>query len=162
MAPGVSLAVAIGPAGVTTMSSVKSPNASSRGTAAIIEPRREIRVDGLGHASPARRREARTARHQHDPYAVHRRRAGGQQWPPGRADGRRANGVCRVDAIPPPRPDPPGLVWPRPLRAVERPRQHAAVLVAPLDRLRPATRRAQALPPIWLANARPSGIRPHA
>ena len=46
------------------------------------------------------------------------------------------------------RPRDPALVRPRPVRAVGGPRQHAAVLAAPPDGLRPVARRAEALPPV--------------
>ena len=57
----------------------------------------------------------------------------------------------------------PALGRPRPLRAVERPRLDAAVRAAAPDRLRPADRRAQALPPAALAR-RPGHpeVRRHA
>ena len=57
-------------------------------------------------------------------------------------------------ALPQARPHAPRLARPRPLRALRRPRQHAALLDAPPDRLRPAARRAQALPPDGLAARR--------
>src|SRR5215210_1398530 len=50
----------------------------------------------------------------------------------------------------------PGLVRPRPLRAVGGPRLDAALLVALPDRLRPHARRPQALSPARLAHGRAS------
>ena len=55
---------------------------------------------------------------------------------------------------PAPQPGQPGLGRPRPLRAVERPRLDAALRAAAPDRLRPADRRAEALPPAALEDAR--------
>ena len=59
-------------------------------------------------------------------------------------------------------PTQPGLAGPRPLRAVRRPRQHAALLAPPPDRLRPLARRPQGVPPVGLAHAGPPGVRPDA
>ena len=57
----------------------------------------------------------------------------------------------------------PGLGRSRPVRAVGRPRFHAAVLVAASHRLRGRdARRTQALPPARLPHARAPGIPPHA
>ena len=46
------------------------------------------------------------------------------------ADGRRADGLRAVDALPPPQPDEPALVGSRPLRPVRRSRLGAALLAA--------------------------------
>ncbi len=57
----------------------------------------------------------------------------------------------------------PRVAQPRPLRALERPRLDAAVRAAAPDRLRPADRRDQALPPAAFEDARPSrstGVTP--
>ena len=113
---------------------------------------------------PDDRRDARPRppRHRHDPDALDRWRPAGELGAPGRPDGRRADGLRPLDALPPPRPDPPGLARPRPLRPQRRPRQHAAVLAAPPHRLRPLARRPQAVPPVGQPDARPPRIRPDA
>ena len=67
-----------------------------------------------------------------------------------------------VDAVPAPRSDAPRLAGSRPVRAVRRPRQHAALLAAPPDRLRPLARRPQGVPAVGLAHAGPPGARPDA
>ena len=59
-------------------------------------------------------------------------------------------------------PDRPRLARPRPLRALRRPRQHAALRAAAPDRLRPPARGAGALPPVGLADAGPPGVGPRA
>ena len=54
--------------------------------------------------------------------------------------------------------------WPDRDRFVlsRRPRQHAALLAPPPDRLRPLARRPQGVPPVGLAHAGPPGVRPDA
>ena len=59
-------------------------------------------------------------------------------------------------------PTQPALARPRPLRAVRGPRLDAPVLAAAPHRLRPRARRAQAVPPVGLAHARPPRVRPDA
>ena len=59
-------------------------------------------------------------------------------------------------------PHGPRLAGPRPLRAVGRSRQHAAVLAAAPDRLRPDDRRPQGLPPARQQDAGASRVRLHA
>ena len=56
----------------------------------------------------------------------------------------------------------PGLARPRPLRPQRRPRLDAALQRPAPHRLRPAARRAQALPPVGLADAGPPRARPRA
>ena len=51
------------------------------------------------------------------------------------------------------------LVEPRPLRAVGRPRLDAALRAAPPHRLRPAARRAEAVPPVGQPDAGPPRVR---
>ncbi len=99
---------------------------------------------------------------QHHPRARHRRRAAGQQRSPRCPHGRRAHDLRPVDAVPEARPHPSRLVRPRPLRAQCRARQHAALRDAAPHRLRPAARRAAALPPARLTDAGPPGVRRHA
>ena len=59
-------------------------------------------------------------------------------------------------------PTQPGLARPRPLRAERRPRQHAALLAPPPDRLRGLARGPRVLPPVGQHHAGPPGIRPDA
>ena len=106
------------------------------------------------------RDQRRPDRDRYHPDARHRWRPAGEQRPSGRADGRRADGLRALDALPAPRAHAPRLVRSRPVRAVGRSREHAPVLAAPPDRLRPAARRAQALPAARLAHARPPRVRP--
>ena len=108
------------------------------------------------HADP------RPARDRHDPDALDRRRPEGELRPSGRPDGRRADGLHALDAVPPPRPDPPGLARPRPLRPERRPRVDAPVLAPPPDRLRRHARGPRELPPVGLADAGPPRVRPDA
>ena len=72
------------------------------------------------------------------------------------------DGLRAVDAVPAPRPDAPRLARPRPVRAVRRPRQHAAVLAPPPDRLRRLARRPQVVPAVGQQHARPPRVRPDA
>ena len=60
---------------------------------------------------------------------------------PGAPMGAAPMAYVAVDALPAPRADAPGLARSRPVRAVGRPREHAAVLAPPPDRLRPVARR---------------------
>ena len=55
----------------------------------------------------------------------------------------------------------PALARPRPLRPLRRARLDAALQPAPPDRLRPAARRAEALPPVGQHDAGPPRARPH-
>ena len=79
--------------------------------------------------------------------------AGGQFRPSRHADGHGRHRRGAVERLPAPQPGQSALARPRPLRAVERPRLDAAVRAAAPDRLRPADRGAQALPPAGLADA---------
>ena len=82
---------------------------------------------------------------------------------PGAPMGAAPMAYVAVDALPPPRPDPPGLAGPRPLRALAPGHaEHAAVLAPPPDRLRPLARRPQDVPPVGQPDARPPGVRPDA
>ena len=81
---------------------------------------------------------------------------------PGAPMGAAPMAYVALDALPPPRPDPPGMARSRPVRAVGRARLDAAVLAAPPDRLRPPARRAQGVPSVGLADAGPPGARPDA
>ncbi len=136
--------------------------------AALSEDGPRPTMTALPHAPtpelPDDRRDARPRppRHRHDPDALDRWRPAGELGAPGRPDGRRADGLRPLDALPPPRADPPGLAGPRPLRPQRRPRQHAAVLAAPPHRLRPRARRPQAVPPVGQPDPRPPRIRPDA
>ena len=72
----------------------------------------------------------------------------GRQVRPSRhADGHGRHRRSAVERLPQPQPEQPEVVQPRPLRAVQRPRLDAAVRAAAPDRLRPADRRAEELPP---------------
>ena len=82
--------------------------------------------------------------------------------PPGRPDGRRADGLHALDALPPPRPVPPRLAGPRPLRPVGRPRLDAPLLAPPPHGLRRHARGPQVVPAVGLEDAGPPGVRPHA
>ncbi len=103
-----------------------------------------------GHAKEAHVKRARSpaALHHHGPHARDRRGPAGQQRPSRCAHGTRAGRRGRSS----PRhlrhaPGRPAVAGPRPLRAVGRARVDAALRAAAPDRLRPADRRAQALPP---------------
>ena len=93
--------------------------------------------------APARRRRAR----QRHPRARDGRRRGGEVRSSRHADGHGRDRRRAVDASPAPQPRQSALARSRSLRAVERPRLDAAVRAAAPDRLRPADRRAAALPP---------------
>ena len=60
-----------------------------------------------------------------------------------------------------PQPGEPGLAEPRPVHPLRRPRLHPPVRRAPPLRLQPLARGAEALPPVGVADARPSGALPH-
>ena len=113
--------------------------------------------------SPARRTESdhdphdhrhRPAVDRHDPNPIHRRGPEGELRTPGRPHGRGADGLRPVDAVPAPRPDPPGLARPRPLRAQRRAREHAALLAPAPDRLRASRSRT------WSRSASGAASRP--
>ena len=93
---------------------------------------------------------------QRDPRAGHgrgrRRKSGHPGMPMGMAD------IAEVlwNASPAPQPRQSAVARPRSLRAVQRSRLDAAVRAAASDRLRPADRRDQALPPAALEDAGPS------
>ena len=67
-----------------------------------------------------------------------------------------------LHASPALRPEGPGLAGPRPLRALRRSRQHAALRHAAPDRLRPLARRPQGLPPVGQQDAGAPRARGHA
>ena len=107
-------------------------------------PSRRPRLGQPTIGSPShdrRRRDARPPRHRHDPDPVDRRRPEGELGPPGRTDGRGADGLHAVDALPAPRPARSEVARSRSVRPERRPRQHAALLAPPPDRLRPPARR---------------------
>ena len=119
-----------------------------------------IPADSTYNACHGRRDDRpRPPRHRYDPHPLDRRGTAGELRTPGRADGRRPDGVRALDALPPARPDPARLARSGPVRPVRRPRLDAALLAAPPDRLRPAARRAEAVPAVGLAHAR--GTRSH-
>ena len=81
----------------------------------------------------------------------------------GHAHGRGGHRDRAVHAFPEVRSGRSGLAGPRPLRALGRPRLDAALRALLSSRLREDDDRGdQALPPAWLAHARPSRTRPHA
>ena len=70
---------------------------------------------------------------------------------PSRATPAAMGRAARLPAVDPPpelQPGRPGVARPRPLRALGRPRLHAALLAAAPHRLRPAAGGAEALPPV--------------
>ena len=107
------------------------------------------------HCRDARPRPPRD-RHDSDP--LDRRRPAGELRASRRPDGRGADGVRALDAVPPPLPDEPGMARPGPLRAVGRACLDAPLLAAPPDRLRPPARGAHGVPSVGLANAGTPGI----
>ena len=85
--------------------------------------------------------------HQHDPHARDGRRAEGEVRPPGRPDGTRPARLPALHARHEAQPRERGLVRPRPLHPLGRPRVDAALRVALPVRLRADARRPQELPP---------------
>ena len=81
---------------------------------------------------------------------------------PGAPMGAAPMAYVALDALPAPRADATRLAGSRPVRAVGRARQHAAVLAAPPDRLRRLARRPQVVPPVGQPDAGPSRVRPDA
>ena len=79
---------------------------------------------------------------------------------PRHADGARGHRVRDLDAAPALRPERRQVARSRPLRPLVRARVDAALLDAPPRGLRPAARRAQALPPVGLEDAGPSRVVP--
>src|ERR1035437_1704199 len=110
---------------------------------------------GVGDRIDGRRRRPLPTRDRHNSDAFHGRRPEGQLRPSRRPDGDGADGLHAVDAIPAPRPQRPELAESRPLPALRRPRQHAALLAALSDRLRPDARGPAVFPPVGLAHSRP-------
>ena len=89
------------------------------------------------------------------------RPAQGEQRPPGHGDGARA---ARPRALQPDHEARSGrsrVARPRPVRAVQRARVDPAVLDAVPLRLRPRARRHQGVPPVGVADTRPSRGPPH-
>ena len=105
---------------------------------------------------------ARPARHQHDPDAGDRRRPEGELRAPGRAHGRRTDGVHALDKVPPPCADAPRLARSRPLRPFGRARLDAPLLAPSSDRLRRVARRPQVVPSMGLEDPGPSRVRADA
>ena len=108
-----------------------------------------------------RRREDPEAVDRHDPCPRHGRGAEGERRAPRDCDGA---GAARLRALPAgdaPQPGQPGLGEPRPLHPLRRPRLHPPVRDPPPDRLQPLARGAEALPPVGVADARPSGALRH-
>ena len=138
--------------------------------------RKEIHSDRRKHSRPrgaggpgvdraAPRRDTRCggmAKHQRDPRARHGRGGGGAVRPSWNADGVGAGRVRAVAPIPAARSAASRLARPRPLRAVLRPRLHAAIRAAVSLRLRAFARRHQGLPAVGLEDAGPSRARAHA
>ena len=137
---------------------VRSARVADRPTMALHLPARA----GVPPDDRCRDARPRPPRDRHDPDPLDGRRPAGEFRAPGRPDGRGADGLHAVDPVPAPRPDEPGMAGPRPLRALRRPRQHAALLAAPPDRLRPLARRPQGVPPVGLAHPGTPGARPDA
>ena len=80
---------------------------------------------------------------------------------PGHRDGA---GAARLPALPAShasQPGQPGLAEPRPLHPLGRPRLHPPVRRPPPVRLQPLARGAEALPPVGVEDARPSGALRH-
>ena len=102
---------------------------------------------------------SRPALRQHDPVPGGRRRAAGEVRPSRSADGRGADGVRPVDALPAPSPGRSGVARSRPVRPVRRPRLDAALRAPPPHGLRPPARGDQALPPVGIEDARAPGVR---
>ncbi len=98
---------------------------------------------------------------QRHPFPCHRRRAGGQLRPPGHADGHGRHRRSAVERLPQGESGQSRLGRPRPLRAVQRPRLDAAVRAVAPGRVRPADRRAQALPPARQPHPGPPGEPRH-
>src|SRR5438128_8017100 len=73
---------------------------------------------------------SRSALHQHHPDPGHGRRPAGQLRPSGDADGHGARGLRAVAAAPALRPERPHLAEPRPVRSLDGPRLHVALLAA--------------------------------
>ena len=109
------------------------------------------------------------ARAEHDQHGQRHPRAGdgcgraGEIRPSGPAHGRGRHRDRAVHALSEIRSGRSGMAGSRPLRALGRPRLDAALRTPLSSRLREDDdRRDQALPPAWLAHARPSRTRPHA
>ena len=79
---------------------------------------------------------------------------------PGAPMGAAPMAYVRVDAVPAPRADAPRLARSRPVRAERRPRQHAALLAPPPDRLRGLARGPPVVPAVGQHHARPPRVRP--
>ena len=86
--------------------------------------------------SPAGAARAGGAVGEYDPVPGSGRRGEGAVGPPGPPHGVRAAGPRPVRRVPPLQPEEPGLVRPRPLRPLRRPRVHAPVRAAPPRRVR--------------------------
>ena len=91
---------------------------------------------------------ARPAERRHDPDPLHRRHPEGELGSPGPSARRGADGLRAVAEVPGARPDRSGLGRPRPVRAVRRARQHAALRAPAPDRVRALARRDQELPTV--------------
>ena len=92
----------------------------------------------------------------------HGRGAEGRQRPPRHGDEPGSGGDAALPALSPPRPDRPGLVGPRPVRAVRRALQPDALHPALPVRLRPRARRPQVAAHLGLADAGAPRARAHA
>ena len=111
--PGTSEPCSSARSGLSTTSTTRSPTTTTR-----IRPvdrrvpvgRRDGMTRGYRPHRPTmahgrRDDRHRPTRHRHDPHALDRWRAAGELRAPGRPDGRGADGVRAVDAVPAPRPD---------------------------------------------------------
>ena len=109
------------------------------------------------------RRDARRALHQHDPHALDGR-ACRRRTPATRARRWRWRPVAYLlyTRVMKHNPAEPGLVRPRPLRALGRPRVDAALLDPAPVRLRAHARRPQELPPARQPDGRPPRVRADA
>ncbi len=104
---------------------------------------------------------ARPALRQHGPHPRDRRGAAGEQRAPRRADGTGAPLLRALDQAPAAQPRRSGLVRPRPVRVVVRPRLDAPVRAAAPERLRSAPGRDPQLPSVGQPHAGASRVRAH-
>ena len=115
------------------------------------------------------RLSSRGGRRHEDPEAVDRhdscprdgRRAEGERRASRDCDGAGAARLCPLPEGDAPQPGQPGLGEPRPLHPLRRSCLHPPVRDPSPDRLQPLARGVEALPPVGISDARPSGALPH-
>ena len=137
---------------------MRSGRPCAKGSARLAMRRKRER---LIVSSCEHRRRDPEAFDRHDPRARDGRRAEGRRRPSGHGDGACAARLLALPAGHASQPGQPGLAEPRPLHPLGRPRLHPPVRRAPPLGLQPLARGAEALPPVGVEDARPSGALRH-